>query len=896
MSEKNILFHLDYKTWDNENLVIQYGYSEESLKHQLNCHSYDGNHWSAILNLKTEQEIWYRYAIRKNEEITRIEQGDLRNLKASALLPTCYINDSWRSKDRKDSIFFSSAFKDVIFHRSTKNTGQDFSPKANFLTISLHAVNIPKKYALGVTGNTPFLGNWVEPQILSDKEFPIWKSIFELETESLNIEYKFVICDPKTKHILKWEGGQNRKINISLPASENCQFNQNDEIFNYDDNWWRGSGIAIPVFSLRSKNSFGIGEFSDLKLMIDLAASAHMDVVQVLPVNDTIARKTWQDSYPYSAISIFALHPLYINIEEIASFKNKVDQESYEKEKTILNSYNDISFEEVLGRKMFYFRILFAETKTSFERKKDFKNFLSQNESWLKSYSVFCALRDRNGTPDFNLWPKYQLYNDVEISKLIENDSAIKNEVLFYSFLQYHAHLQLKSSNEYGKKNGVVLKGDLPIGIYRYSADAWVSPHLFNMEEQAGAPPDAYAVLGQNWGFPTYKWSEMAKNNFEWWKQRMVGLGKYFDAIRIDHILGFFRIWQIPIHQVQGTLGLFNPRIPYTREELTYFGIFGDLNKYTQPFIKEVHLKEIFGADMALVKTIFLTEVYEETYFFKEEFSNQKLIHNYILASKNKKLEKHAQNILSLFSDVLLIEEPDSANSSFNPRITLQTTRHYKSLDPHQQNLFDKLYVDYFYRRHDAFWKAQALWKIPALLEATNMFICGEDLGMIPDSVPEVMQKLNIIPLEIQRMPKGQTSFGIVNEYPYYSVCSPSCHDMSTIRGWWESNNDLAQRFFNQYMHRNGQAPEQAGIAEVEFIIKDHLNSNSILAIFPIQDLLGMDNKLKRKKAGEEQINDPSNPNHNWKYRMHLNIEDILADQDFISKIKSLVITSGRGA
>jgi 4-alpha-glucanotransferase len=179
-------------------------------------------------------------------------------------------------------------------------------------------------------------------------------------------------------------------------------------------------------------------------------------------------------------------------------------------------------------------------------------------------------------------------------------------------------------------------------------------------------------------------------------------------------------------------------------------------------------------------------------------------------------------------------------------------------------------------------------------MNASDMLICGEDLGMIPKTVPEVMRELNIIPLEIQRMPKGPSTFGNPGQYDYLSVCSPSCHDMSTIRGWWEENPEIAQKFFYDHWNKKESMPENCTTDIVRGINVEHLHSPSIMAIFPIQDLLGMDEDLRREKPEQEQINNPANPENYWRYRIHIPLDDLNKEEAFLDMIRNLVKDSGR--
>lgn len=894
MTERIIQFHIHYKTQPGERIKIIFFSSTGKEIKQLYLQSFDDAYWTGILNIDNNT-LYYKYAVQRKDGESKVEDLNTRILDPKLIIgKRGIIHDAWRTTYRPDSVFFSSAFKDTIFKRTVKKKKIEIGNE-NALTITLNAPNINHHYNLGIVGNHEMLGNWAQPHILSPNDFPVWTISFPLQHTDVDLEYKFVLCDKEGNHILKWEEGGNRKINIVLPDENGIHYFQNDEQFRTNHQEWKGAGVAIPVFSLRSENGFGIGEFSDLKLMIDFASETEMSFVQILPVNDTIANHTWKDSYPYSAISVYALNPLYVNIPSIGTFQKKKDLLEYQKDLKRLNELEEIDLVAVMARKMYFFKILFSEHKKNLKKDKKYTQFKKENAHWITSYGAFCTLRDLYQTPDFKAWPEHSVYDSKEIEEKVNTNLEFADNVEFFIFLQYHAHLQLTAATQYGRSKRIVLKGDLPIGIYRYSCDAWTAPELYNMNEQAGAPPDAYAVLGQNWGFPTYNWSEMAKNDFKWWRQRMIKLSEYFDALRIDHILGFFRIWQIPFKHVQGTMGLFNPRIPFRKDELTQYGLYGDLCHFTNPYIRDYYLRQEFGAVAELVIETFLDSNWEGSYIFKTEFSDQKSVLAYINSSESIELKRNQDKILSLMSEVLLIEEPGSNGTAFNPRITLQTTHLYQSLDDRMKSNFDRLYIDYFYHRHDEFWKRQAMWKLPALMEATNMFICGEDLGMIPASVPEVMNQLQIVSLEIQRMPKGNSAFGIPASYPYESVCSPSCHDMSTIRGWWEGNTDTAQRFYNHYMHRHGQAPLKIEMDAIKLILKDHFYANSMLAIFPIQDLLAIDEKLRKEDPFSEQINEPSNPDHYWRYRLHLTLEDLLEAKDFIKEIEKLTVQSGRG-
>ena len=886
-------FHIHYKTKYGEQISIVYTTKSELPQKVIQCQTYDGENWTASIQVDSNSAISYNYALIKNEEIHQKEWGKPRILNTKGLLENIFLEDKWRPRDSENNAFLSTAFTEAIFKRVT-------SPKKllkvdrekNIISFRLHCANLPSHLSFGICGSIPELGSWVIPILLNDVDYPMWQLDISYEHKNIHVAYKYVIVDSKSKEILFWEEGNNRDCHFVLPEDRAQQLILTDENFAFGKNKWRGSGVAIPVFSLRSHNGLGIGEFSDLKLLVDWAHDIGMNMIQVLPVNDTIANKSWIDSYPYAAISVFALHPLYINLQSIAELKDKGDQNALKAATKALNVLEKVDFEKVLETKFYYLRKLYEQEYDSFIKNKDVIKFISQNESWLKSYAVFCHLRDKYQSCNFNLWPKYSKFSPAITNELCVSDYEGYREVVFYYFIQFHADKQLLEAKHYARSKRVALKGDLPIGIYRFSADAWVAPELYNMNEQAGAPPDDYAVLGQNWGFPTYNWAEMAKDGFLWWQNRMRQLNRYFDALRIDHILGFFRIWQIPTDQVEGTMGSFNPRLPFTRDELAQYGISGDLSRLTSPFITFDYLNQLFSTDLDEIFDIFFTKHNDGRIVFKSSFGTQREISYFV--NQTPKYKKYEKNLLLLVSNVVLLVEPNTEGMQFNPRITLATTQSFSQLDQSTQAKIMRLYNDYYYSRHDEYWKQQALWKLPAILDASEMLICGEDLGMIPKSVPGVMHDLNIISLEIQRMPKGNSKFGQVSSYPYFSVCSPSCHDMSTIRGWWQGDHENAKDYYYNYLKMYGYTPMDGSPDIVQSIVEDHLASPSMLAIFPIQDLVGMDAILRNADALSEQINEPSDPKHYWRFRFHLNMEDLIKEKALSEKIRSLVKKYGR--
>ena len=665
-----------------------------------------------------------------------------------------------------------------------------------------------------------------------------------------------------------------------------------------EDSWRdakRVAGTAVPIFSLRSEGGFGVGDFGDLKKLIDWAVLTHQGAVQILPINDTTISGKWTDSYPYNSISIYAFHPQYVDLRQLPELKDKEEAARFEAKRVELNALPKIDYEAVNNAKRAYLRAIFKQEGKKILASAGFKTFYENNVEWLRPYAAFSVLRDKYGTPDFTQWPKFSTYKVSEIEVLTDKKSNVYQDIAFYYFVQYELHIQLLDASNYAREKNIILKSDIPIGISRQSVEAWVEPFYFNMNGQAGAPPDPFSKNGQNWGFPTYNWDVMQKDGLTWWLKRFRKMAEYFSAYRIDHILGFFRIWEIPMHSVHGLLGQFSPALPMTPSEIESFGLPFQKEFMTKPFINEELLEKSFTPEgLELVKKVFVSNVHHDIYEMRPEFNTQRKVEAYFKDKTSEKDLEIKEAIYALISNVLFV--PDHKNpETFHPRICAQDDYIFTRLQGYEQEAFMRLYNHYFYQRHNQFWYEEAMKKLPRLIDATQMIVCGEDLGMVPDCVPWVMNQLQILSLEIQSMPKNPAhEFGILSQYPWRSVCTISSHDTSTFRGWWEEDKVLTQRFFNNVLHRSGDAPEKASGDIVKQIVSEHLECPSLLCILAFQDWLGIDETLRHPEAAAERINVPANPRHYWRFRLHISLEELMAKHSFNETIRDMVEKANR--
>jgi 4-alpha-glucanotransferase len=867
----------------------------------LPLHYVNEDYWEISLDLpdtkRPKAPVSYYFLLRNQDGSVLDDFGGDRNLDLSNL-PRGHtiILDSWNELGAVENIFFTEPFRNV-FLCVEPESGKTNPPLAVTHSFTVKSPLLPKRQTICLLGSATALFGWNQaaPVLLRrSPENGCFHVELDFAKEQFPIIYKYGVYDLEKKAFIRYEDGANRVLTQPAPASG--QVITRDGFARLSSEPWRGAGVAIPVFSLRSAKSFGVGEFLDLPLLADWARRAGLKVIQILPVNDTSATHTWKDSYPYAGISAFALHPLYLNLESLAGADDRPLLKELANRSEQLNGLQTVDYQAVMKTKLAFVREIFPSRREETFAGPEYKKFFSRNKHWLAPYAAFCFLRDRFGTADFNQWPEHRVYSARKIGALSAQDSGAGDEIALHCFIQFHLHLQLREAADYLHSQGLILKGDIAIGVSPHGADVWQEPELFHTDMQAGAPPDAFAAKGQNWGFPTYNWPAMTENGFEWWKRRFEQMGCYFDAFRIDHILGFFRIWSIPRNAVEGILGYFVPAVPVRPAEFVARGIAFNPERFTRPFITGAVLHEIFGDNAAAVKREFLNPPSGGMYSLKPEFATQRQVEKYFASlDEDKRDARLKEGLFDLISNVVLIETTGDKGPEYHFRLGMEQTSSFLHLDPETQSRLKDLYVDYFYRWQDEGWMREALPKLSALKRVTNMLICGEDLGMVPGCVPEVMKQLGLLSLEIQRMPKDlHRDFSRPADAPYLSVVTPSTHDMSTIRGWWLEDKKLAQKFYSQELRHNGTPPIECSPLINQEVVHQHLESPAMWSIFQLQDLLGMDGALRRPNIDAERINVPAIPNYYWRYRMHMPLETLGQSENFTRFVKTLVTQSGR--
>ena len=868
-------FNIEYQTSFGEQLVLNIKESSSKTT-AYRMSSLDDYHWFYELNgrFSVGEVIDYYYSVDFDGQPKRHEWlVDAHRLEMASEKGINYtIYDHWIDIP-EDSYLYSSAFTDCVAKHTVVKS--PLKPFTTTVRLKVRAPQLRQGERLALIGADKALGGWeiLKALPMSEHNYNEWMvNVDAMKLQSNVLEFKFVVLDAEQDVTPIWEGGENRRVELPpLEPGDVVVYELPDALFPIYSQ--KIAGTMVPVFSLRSKTSFGVGDFGDLKKMVDWVSGTCQRLLQILPINDTTNTHTWTDSYPYSCISIFALHPQYADLTALPALKDAQKAAEFETLRQELNALPQIDYERVNNAKTEYLGLLFQQEGAKVLRSAKYKKFFEEEKYWLVSYAEYCVKREKSRNlqlETFYLKPQ------------------------FYYYVQFILSTQMSEVHAYARQKGVILKGDIPIGVNRTGSDVYMEPRYFNLNGQAGAPPDDFSVNGQNWGFPTYNWDEMLKDDCQWWVRRFQNMAKYFDAYRIDHVLGFFRIWEIPVDAVHGLLGQFSPALPMSREEIEAYGLKFQDELFLEPFIMDWVLERVFKERAGEVKEKYLEPTHDGRYRMKEEYNTQRKVEAAFAGVTDEKELWLRDGLYSLISDVLFLRDHKNPNK-FHPRISVQHDFIYESLYDSDKFVFNRLYNDYFYRRNNQFWYREAMKKLPKLVQATRMLVCAEDLGMVPDCVQWVMDELRILSLELQSMPKDPSvRFGHLSRNPYRSVCTISSHDTPTLRMWWDEDPERTQEYYATMLYRSGNAPHPLPGWLARDIISRHLTCPSMLCVIALQDWLAIDERLRLPDANAERVNIPANPRHYWRYRMHIDLEDLIAADDFNGNLRELILQSGR--
>lgn len=869
--QMKLKFTIHYRTQWGEALMVAIDFrcSDGTSKHQeLLMQTQDGDFWHA----ETAAVASRQHPFSAITYIYKVVDGDGKTLRQEwAQVPRCYhydaaadytFPDQWRDRPLPFHLY-SNAY--LISRQMSYNEVVEVLPLPRFrktIVFRLSAPQLQQGQQVAVIGSHPALGSWNPARYLPMHYAGQHEWLLSLNADAMQmpLEYKFVVVDQNAHQLIAWEEGDNRLVADELKDGE-VRVLYGDPL-RLCEPAWRAAGVVVPVFALRSEHSCGVGDFGDLRLLVDWAVRTGMKIIQLLPLNDTTTNHRWGDSYPYNIVSAFALHPHYLDLEQLGPLKDKQRMTAFRRQQRELNALAYSDYEAVDRVKSSYIDEVFAERGAALLVTKAFKDWLAANDAWLPAYAKW-------------------LGGDAEKT----------------FFVQYHLHQQLKAAADYARQKGVVFKGDLPIGVNRNSAETTLHPQFFHLDSQTGAPPDAFAQQGQNWGFPTYNWDAEEADGTTvavWFRQRLSHMAQYFDALRIDHVLGFFRIWEIPADALFGTLGHFAPALPLTAGEIEYFGLPFRKSFLTRPFVNDRIIERLFGMHAQYVRDTFLIARAYGLYDLKEEVNTQQKVQQYFEGRGDENSLWIRDGLYRLIANVLFVEDPRQSDM-YHPRIAAYQEPVFSVLSSEEQDAYMRLYNNYYYQRHNMFWGSVGIQRLNDVLSDTRMLVCAEDLGMLPDCVEPVLDVQRILTLEIQQMPKQSgVEFAHLDGNPVRSVATPTTHDMAPLRLWWEERPERTQRFYTTMLQKQGRVPEHLPAHIAEEIIARHLYCPSMLCMISLQDWLAMDAELRSKSPREERINVPSDPLNHWQYRMHLTLESLIKAERYNDKIKMMITRSKR--
>ena len=732
------------------------------------------------------------------------------------------------------------------------------------LVFRVSAPQLGAGQSLALVGSHPVLGAWSEQRYLpmQQQENHVWMLAVNAEALQLPVDYKYVVVDNATNSLKTWEEGDNRTTG-EVTIDDGQAMVLDGQLLHLKEEMWRAAGVAIAVSALRSEHSCGVGDFGDLKRLVDWVHNAGMKVIQLLPVNDTTTDGHWHDSHPYNIVSAFALHPHYMNLEALPPLADKQAMVVFRRRQRELNAQKHYDYEAVGRVKGDYLRAVFAEQGEQLLNTTEFKSWYTANKHWIDDYVKW---------------------------RITQCPSLLTSDLLLFS--QYHLHCQLLSAANYARSKGVVLKGDLPVGVNGCSVETALHPAMFNLDAQTGAPPDATNPRGQNWGFPTYNWDneELAT----WLRRRIAWMAQYFDAVRIDHVLGFFRIWEIPAHSVSPLMGHFSPSLPLTIGEIEHCGLPFRRELLTQPFINDRVLDRLFGIHAEYVRQTFLERRSYGLYALKTDYDTQRKVCDYFSGLTDENSLWIKEGLMQLVANVLFVEDPRQ-HDMFHPRIAAWHDAVFDALTTEEKEAYMRLYNNYYYQRHNMFWGNSAVQRLDDVFGTSRLLLCAEDLGMLPQCVAPVLDHLRILTLEVQSMPKlsGQ-EFAHLEGNPVRSVATISTHDMPPLRLWWQENPERAQHYYATMLQKQGRAPEQLPPHLAEEIVARHLYCPSMLCILSLQDWLAIDATLRGKNPRDERLNTPSDPYNRWEWRMHITLEQLSKASQYINKVRTMIVRSRR--
>lgn len=596
------------------------------------------------------------------------------------------------------------------------------------------------------------------------------------------------------------------------------------------------AGIAVPLFSLRRQGDAGCGDFASLEAFAPIAERMGMSIIQLLPLEDTTFYGDSRDSYPYRPLASTVLNPIYIAVDQLPPLKDQKLEQELQEEAKRLSAQKTFDYTQVWQLKR---RWLWASFTEQADASEYFTEMLCRYARWWVKdeqaplWHYWVALRraldllpEEERTP-WNFWESLERVNQIRQ----EDEQRVIRTGNFYVYCYMVAQRQMRRAVTTLHRHEISLMGDLPVGVDIHAVDTVVYRKLFQFKRSCGAPPDYFSPDGQNWGFPTYRWNKRLMPL--WWRERLAYMEQFYDYLRVDHVLGFFRMWSIPRDGRSGMLGFFDPSKSYERVAL-----------------QKMDVAETLRPEwIAPIQSPTSTEVLWITRGWVNRFSL---------------------------------------------RYNVEQSEAFGELTPELQERLRHLQVE-AYRSDEERWRKNGLERLSLLKSLTSMQLCAEDLGVVPQCVYPVLEELGILKLYVERMPKSAgIEFEAAPYFSEDSVGTTSTHDCAPLRLWWMEDAERSRRYYDYFLADYGVPYDTSLTPELaKIIVRRHLESPSRLCILPLQDWLALSPEhCATVDPHSEQINDPSNPHHVWNYRMPITIEEL--PDDWIRQLHQMISETHR--
>lgn len=901
-------FTIHYATeWGQSlHVVLSYVAADGSLRtSNLAMNTTDGTLWAIeTAAIQSRQQppvaVSYRYQVEDGEgNVIRHEWDVVARTYYFDMSKSYVFFDQWRDRPLNYHLYTNAYLTTAHAPHNEQAEPRRTPLYRRTLLFRVAAPQLLPGQSLALVGSHPALGLWNPARYLRMDYIGQHEWLLSVNADAIPmpLEYKYVVVDDATHTLLEWEEGDNRIAGQELQDGQVLVYH--GQPLRLRELPWRLAGVVVPVFSLRSTHSFGVGDFGDLRRLVDWVAATGMKAIQLLPVNDTTTDGQWHDSHPYNIVSHFALHPHYIDLEQLGKLSDAQRMTHYRRQQRELNALPHSDYEAVHRVKIGYVRELFEERGQDVLASDGYRQWYTDNREWLEPYVEWHLLQQDGGDAAADSTLPGGSLQDKALQGQSTAASGDDAQRSFIRYMQYQLHCQLKAAADYARTQGIVLEGDLPIGVARDSVETATHPQCYNLSASAGAMPDASAPNGQNWGFPTYAYPHGGSHDFDLslttdFAKRFDWMAQYFDAVRLDHVLAYFRIWEIPTTAVSPQLGHFSPSLPLTAAEIEYFGLPFRRELLTQPFVNDRILDRLFGIHAPFVRDNFLLPKAYGLYAVKADYDTQRKVQSHFCGRSDENSLWIREGMCQLLSNVLFVED-DQQEAMYHPRVMAFQQPVFDALTADEKEAYMRLYNHYFYQRHSQFWGDGAMHRLDNVMGSTRMLVCAEDLGQLPPCVAPVLDAHRILSLELQTLPK-QSGFEFVHldANPVRSVATIETHDMPTLRQWWEERPDRTQRYYATMLQKQGHAPDRLPPHLAEEIVARHLYSPSMLCMLSIQDWLAIDGELREKTARNERINQPADPYNRWQYRMPVTIEQLLEANKYNAKLKTMITRSKR--